>query len=618
MECSNGFCNNKGSFLSFACKRCRQQKYCSQLCMIEDWNSSHSLICEKTRIELLRKTEIECPFIKIGKLLSSNEADRIVPKTGVYEKYEVVEQCANLGKGSYGKVILMRDKATNNLVAVKIINKNGIKDKREMQALVNEIGIQKRMVHENIIRLISHFEDSKNIYIVMEYAKGGSLFRVLRKKRRFTEKDAFFFFVQACSAVHFLHIHHFMHRDIKPENLLVTDMGRLKLCDFGCCAKDDDKGRINFCGTIEYMAPEVIRKEYCNEKADIWSLGILLYEMLHGYAPYHGKNDKTTIYMILNRKPRFFDIKEDAKDLISSMLNSNAEQRPEVWEVFSHPWVKRMQREFGILETTKRRASNNLLTGRTNNRRNEFLIDNSNYAEIYKTQIDKGPISKSLIYHQKLASNVKALKGQFTSNNEVNKHASDINLIDNNKLKEQPVTPKDTPISNPRIISDVVIERDIEVIFSDIGTDPYIEKTKNEKESYIPLVNNEGKDRKKTKGSESTLDECIVPKTEPSFKQINSLTNTRKRKCVESFTDALEEVRESEGNESATRVVRVSGYVGGTSKARRASVVKRGASTCKTRNNLHNLVKKAAVTTNREESSIWNLLMSFGRKKGPS
>lgn len=617
MNCSNGFCSNKGRALLLACRRCRQNRYCSQLCMIEDWNSGHSLVCEKNRLERLRKTEIESPFIKTGRLLSCTEADRVVPKDDVRVKYEPVEHCGDLGKGSFGKVVLMREKATNHLVAVKTVNKCGVKDKREMQALLNEIAIQKRMVHENIIRLICHFEDSKNIYIVMEYAKKGSLFHLLRKKKKFAEKDAFFFFIQACSAVHFLHAHHFMHRDIKPENLLVTEMGRLKLCDFGCCAKDDDKNRIDFCGTIEYMAPEVVRKERCDEKADVWSLGILLYEMLHGYTPYHGRNDKATVQMILNRRPRFFDVKDDVKDLVGTMLNAEAGQRPEVWEVFLHPWVKRMQQEFRIpdlAKRTSRRASNTLLTGRSNNRRNEL---NDVDAEVNRTQASKGPISRSLLYHQRSANNLKALNEQLRSNrikrmvssNEVNCRRHDLAPARSAGKEKCPLTQEKSPDKTPGVVSDVVMEREVASIYSNMDTSPHVEEFSAH--SGTKLVLEPRLPPKPSKGSESTFDECVAPRSEPACKQVNSLRNVNRRRCAENFSEALEEVKESESNEKAACLVKVSGYKGGTSKARRASVSKRGSSACKTRNNL---IKKTVGDLSRKENSIWNFLKSFGGK----
>ena len=190
--------------------------------------------------------------------------------------------------------------------------------------------------------------DIDHIYIIMEYANKGNLFRLIKKKKKLTEKESFFFFTQVCSVVHFLHSHKLMHRDIKPENLLISENGIIKLCDFGNCASSDN--RKTFCGTIEYMAPEILNRTRYDEKADIWSLGILLYEMLHGHAPYHGRTDKDTISMILNNKFEFDDIKEDAKELIRALIKENPSERPEAWEIFTYPWMKRLQVEFGIAE----------------------------------------------------------------------------------------------------------------------------------------------------------------------------------------------------------------------------------------------------------------------------
>ena len=131
-----------------------------------------------------------------------------------------------------------------------------------------------------------------------------------------------------------------MHRDIKPENLLISENGIIKLCDFGNCASSDN--RKTFCGTIEYMAPEILNRTRYDGKADIWSLGILLYEMMHGYAPYYSRKEKEKINKIIKNEPIFVEIKDDVKSLIKSLLNNDPNQRPEVWEIFNHPCITRM------------------------------------------------------------------------------------------------------------------------------------------------------------------------------------------------------------------------------------------------------------------------------------
>ena len=361
MKCSNDNCTVvclESSALT--CTKCKEHHYCSEKCKVADWDEGHNTICDKVRKEKLKRTEIKCPFIKLGKYLNDQEADKLVPKgSEIYTRYEPVTEPRRLGRGSYGEVILMKDKVNNELVAMKIISKERIIDKRAMDRLKNEINIQKHLIHENIVRILSHVETNKNIYIIMEYANKGNLFQFIRTKGKLTEKEAFFFFTQTCSAVHFLHSHGIMHRDIKPENLLVSNNGILKLCDFGSCARNNDASRVKFCGTIDYMAPEVVSNKESDEKADVWSLGILLYEMLHGYAPFLGRDKNDIMARIQNNKILFRNIYEDTKLLIETITNSEPTQRPEVWEIFLHPWVQRMQKEFGITEYSTKENINN-------------------------------------------------------------------------------------------------------------------------------------------------------------------------------------------------------------------------------------------------------------------
>jgi serine/threonine protein kinase len=144
-----------------------------------------------------------------------------------------------LGKGGYGEVWLVRHKVTGREYAMKALNKRELAKRSQLKNLAQEIGTQKRIVHDNIIKVYDFMEDKTNIYIIMEYASKGSLFYYIRKKGNIEEKEAFKFFIQIASAVNFLHKNSLMHRDIKPENILITSTGTVKLCDFGLCAYYD-------------------------------------------------------------------------------------------------------------------------------------------------------------------------------------------------------------------------------------------------------------------------------------------------------------------------------------------------------------------------------------------
>lgn len=123
---------------------------------------------------------------------------------------------------------------------------------------MKEVEIHKRLHHENIVRLYNYFEDKKYLYLILEYAPKGSLFTLIRKKKFLSEDEAFFFFIQSCAGIYFLHSNGLIHRDIKPENMLIGTNHQLKICDFGWCVAFDNRPRDTFCGTLEYMAPEMI------------------------------------------------------------------------------------------------------------------------------------------------------------------------------------------------------------------------------------------------------------------------------------------------------------------------------------------------------------------------
>jgi serine/threonine protein kinase len=125
----------------------------------------------------------------------------------------------------------------------------------------------------------------------MDFTQKGNLYQKLKKDKFFDETAAFHYFIQTCSAVNFLHSNNLVHRDLKPENLLLDESNNIKLCDFGWCVELNLGNRVTFCGTYEYMAPEIINELPYNNSIDIWSLGILLYELIHGYSPFKVLDD---------------------------------------------------------------------------------------------------------------------------------------------------------------------------------------------------------------------------------------------------------------------------------------------------------------------------------------
>ena len=200
--------------------------------------------CMKERKAYLEDMSSNFPCLMIGefgdKELNLSAIDKLLnineEKIRLYEKVNVPGKSTFIiGKGGYAEVWLVKNIETKELYALKVISKQSLKDFRVRRNLKEEIRIQQKINHKNIIKIYDLMADKENVYIVMEYSNGGNLFQYIHKKERLCETEAYKIFVQVCSAVDFLHRNSLIHRDIKPENILLTNSGDVKLCDFGCC-----------------------------------------------------------------------------------------------------------------------------------------------------------------------------------------------------------------------------------------------------------------------------------------------------------------------------------------------------------------------------------------------
>ncbi|KAJ4011000.1 spindle assembly checkpoint kinase [Fusarium irregulare] len=205
--------------------------------------------------------------------------------------------------------------------------------------------IQTNLRHPNIVQLYSYFHDTKRIFLVLEFAAKGELYKHLQKENRFTEKKAARFTAQVVSALQYLHRKNIIHRDIKPENILVGMYDELKISDFGWNVHSPSRRREITCGTLDYLPPEMIRlgstdvgRSY-DEKVDVWSLGVLIYEFLVGVPPFEDTPVKTQrrIARAEMQIPDFISFK--AKDLIKNLLVRDAEKRLPLDQVAQHPWI---------------------------------------------------------------------------------------------------------------------------------------------------------------------------------------------------------------------------------------------------------------------------------------
>ena len=261
-------------------------------------------------------------------------------KDNIFDEYDIKE---NLGEGAYGCVYKVNQKATNFLRAVKAIKKQSV----DYEEFSNEMEVLKALDHPNIIKLFDCYQDKRYYYLVEEYCNGGDLFDYIQKEKFFTEKKAGIIFNQLISAINHLHKKNIVHRDIKPENIVLTETDNkdifIKLIDFGTSITIKEKNLTQELGTIYYIAPEVFMNNY-NEKADIWSCGIILYTMLCGHPPFCGSKENIIKSKILHSKltfpqKEFQKVSQEAIDFITSLLSYNPDKRPSAEEALKNEWL---------------------------------------------------------------------------------------------------------------------------------------------------------------------------------------------------------------------------------------------------------------------------------------
>ena len=249
-----------------------------------------------------------------------------------------------IGKGTFGKVKLGIHKPTGEQVAIKILEKSKIQNKRDLERIEKEIKYLKLFNHPNIVKIYEIIEDDTNFYIIMEYVSGGELFTYIVNQQKLDEKEASFFYSQIIHIIQEIHQKNICHRDIKPENLLLTSNKTLKIIDFGL--SNEYKDLLDTpCGSPCYASPEIIRgNKYSGVAIDLWASGIILFSMLCGYLPFDDKDNDILFYKILECKVIFpknneCNLSNEAKDLIKKILIPNPEKRITLDEILNHPFL---------------------------------------------------------------------------------------------------------------------------------------------------------------------------------------------------------------------------------------------------------------------------------------
>ena len=403
MKCS--ICQN---FISIPreCKLCKET-LCSDECYISHNQIFHQSNLEQSKIDnsinnnsflnyAKETSQIQSPFLVLGIMnydyivydpMYSLENFTLIYSNGIPK---------SVGNGSFGQVFLAINNIDQKTYAIKHMEKEKLINYLNcLDPIYAEIDIQSRVNHPNILKLLFVKETEVTFDLVMDYAKDGTLFEYVVKNKGLPEKIAFKYFIQIVNAIKFLHDNDIIHRDIKPENILLFDNDIVKLCDFGWSIKCVDRlPGGSFTGTTEYMAPELINNMDYGKEIDNWMLGIMLYELMHGFSPFRPKKakfeDNEVVYNIQTHNINFYvPVSDDCKELIFSLLETDVNKRCTVDEIFNSKFVKNFQKEeFEI-------SSSNFEKDENENTERNIRISNSNINSEIPNENNLNPISKS-------------------------------------------------------------------------------------------------------------------------------------------------------------------------------------------------------------------------------
>ncbi|NXD84585.1 DCLK3 kinase, partial [Halcyon senegalensis] len=278
-------------------------------------------------------------------LENASRRHTIKTRADVEKHYEIGR---TIGDGNFAVVKECRHCDSNQIYAMKIVDKSKLKGKEDM--MDSEILIIRSLSHPNIVSLIEVYETEAEIYLILEYVPGGDLFDAIIESVKFTEHDAAVMITDLCEALVYIHSKNIVHRDLKPENLLVQHNAdkstTLKLADFGL-AKQVTKPIFTVCGTPTYVAPEILAEKGYGLEVDMWAAGVILYILLCGFPPFRSQDrDQEELFQIIQLghyeflSPYWDNISAAAKDLITRLLIVDPQKRYTARQVLQHPWIR--------------------------------------------------------------------------------------------------------------------------------------------------------------------------------------------------------------------------------------------------------------------------------------
>lgn len=259
-------------------------------------------------------------------------------KERIVKNYQLLEE---IGVGAFSHVFKAINITTKEYVAVKRLTKSPNR-RSENLSLNREIGVMKAANHPMVCKLYDCIEDEQHIYIVMELAGEITLLKYINSKGRIKENEAKIIFSQLLDVVGYLHALNIVHRDLKVENIMLDSHGNIKLIDFGfsCMTSDDDPLMDTWCGTRQYVAPEMLHQRSYSRAVDVWSMGVILFGMCAGRLPFQAHDGNALAKDIMESDPRYpRDISPPLLDLLQKMLTKDPEMRITVKEIEGHPWL---------------------------------------------------------------------------------------------------------------------------------------------------------------------------------------------------------------------------------------------------------------------------------------
>jgi protein-serine/threonine kinase len=263
------------------------------------------------------------------------------------EDFEILKL---IGKGTFGQVFQVRKRDTRRIYAMKVLSKKVIVQKKEVAHTLGERNILVRTAMADspfIVGLKFSFQTPTDLYLVTDYMSGGELFWHLQREGRFQEARAKFYIAELILALQHLHEHNIVYRDLKPENILLDANGHIALCDFGLSKANltENATTNTFCGTTEYLAPEVLLDEHGYTKmVDFWSLGVLVFEMCCGWSPFYAEDTQQMYKNIAFGKVRFprDALSTEGRNFVKGLLNRNPKHRlgatKDAEELKAHPF----------------------------------------------------------------------------------------------------------------------------------------------------------------------------------------------------------------------------------------------------------------------------------------